>query len=348
MLTRAHNSAHDHPAADSSAVGIGVPFAKAHQRPSSDAGAFLLLAMGLRFYGGRCAGSRKARRFLCGGTPTRASSVSQRLASRKTDSGHKGVLMGKTLNLIGQRFGKLVVRAKAPSANGSARWECICDCGGTAVETTHRLTAGERRSCGCLKSEPKHGHATRGAKSRTYRAWESMMSRCYRPSAGGYQFYGGRGIKVCERWHAFPDFLSDMGECAADLTLERNDANADYGPGNCRWATRQEQDRNKRDTRFITINGRTQCLLDWTTETGINYETALNRLQRGWEPERAITEPANRENRWRAQEDALIRAFYPTEGTSMVGRLPGRTPNAVQRRAARIGVKSLKRGRGAT
>jgi hypothetical protein len=252
--------------------------------------------------------------------------------------------MDNTSNLIGQRFGKLVVRARAPRDGEAVRWDCICDCGGSATETTHRLISGQRRSCGCLKSAPAHGQARRGTKSATYRAWESMMGRCYRPSAGGYKFYGGRGIKVDDRWHVFANFLVDMGERPDGLTLERKDANADYGPSNCRWATRAEQNINKRDTHRITIHGRTMSLLEWVAETGVNYETALSRIQSGWDPERAVTESAG-ESYWRPQEDALIRAFYPTEGTSIASRLSGRTANAIQRRAARLGIKSVKRGR---
>lgn len=186
-----------------------------------------------------------------------------------------------------------------------------------------------------------HGHATRGAKSPTYRAWESMLGRCERPSAGGYEFYGGRGIAVCERWHKFENFLADMGERPDGMTLDREESNGNYEPGNCRWATRKVQNRNRRGTRFITIEGRTLCLLDWCAETGINYNTALDRILNGWDPVRAIAEPPTYEIRWQPQEDAMIREFWPAEGAAMASRLAERTAEAIQARAMVLRVRNL-------
>ena len=186
--------------------------------------------------------------------------------------------------------------------------------------------------------QPTHGHAVRTGRSPTYRAWESMIGRCYRASAGGYKFYGGRGIRVCERWHQFAAFLADMGERPDGMTLERKDSNADYEPSNCRWATRQEQNRNRRDTLLITIAGRTQCLLDWCAEKGVNYAAVRERIERGWEAERALTAP-RMDVPWCASEDAMLRAFWPTEGSRMQARLPERTAIAISDRARVLGVR---------
>ena len=90
-----------------------------------------------------------------------------------------------------------------------------------------------------------HGHTIFG-KSSTYISWQCMGSRCNNPKAAGYAYYGGRGIKVCERWHQFENFLADMGERPEGMTLDRVDSNGNYGPGNCRWATYSDQSRNQR------------------------------------------------------------------------------------------------------
>lgn len=100
-----------------------------------------------------------------------------------------------------------------------------------------------------------HGHSPKNYKSPTYRAWRAMMQRCYRPRQNGFERYGGRGIAVCERWHQFTNFLADMGEKPDGMTLDRIDADSNYGPQNCRWASWKYQARNKSSTVFLTFNG---------------------------------------------------------------------------------------------
>jgi hypothetical protein len=192
--------------------------------------------------------------------------------------------------------------------------------------------------------KPVHGHAIRAGRSATYRAWESMLGRCQRPTAGGYEFYGGRGITVCERWQSFDAFLSDMGERPDGMTLDRIDPNGHYEHGNCRWASRATQDVNKRSTRRITRQGRTQSLMEWSVELGLRYATVLDRLNSGWPVEMAFAEPS-RSNPWQPQEDALIRAFYPEEGPDVASRLPDRTRVAVEKRAQILRVRALHRRR---
>jgi hypothetical protein len=109
-----------------------------------------------------------------------------------------------------------------------------------------------------------------------------MMARCENANHHSYHRYGGRGITICETWHDFAGFLSDMGERPdADHSLDRIDNDRGYGPGNCRWATRVEQQRNRRNNRIITIDGLSLCVAEWAERTGINHESIRGRLRRG-------------------------------------------------------------------
>ena len=159
---------------------------------------------------------------------------------------------------VGQRLGRWFVLAEAErSADGHRRWLCRCGCGTERIVDGRSLRRGATRSCGCLLREVAasemrakmlvHGHAATADRSPTYRSWRSMIGRCTRPTDVSFKYYGARGIEVCERWRAsFVNFLADMGERPTGLTLDRVDVEGNYEPGNCRWATRSEQERNKR------------------------------------------------------------------------------------------------------
>jgi hypothetical protein len=148
-------------------------------------------------------------------------------------------------NLVGKRFGRLLVKARAGSTSaGAALWHCLCDCGHRHIARGGDLRAGKIKSCGCLMGNVRHG----GHGTPEYRAWMAMKTRCSNPRTIGWKNYGGRGIKVHDRWlTSFEMFLEDMGRKPTSRhTLERVNNALGYSPNNCAWATYQQQAQNKR------------------------------------------------------------------------------------------------------
>jgi hypothetical protein len=189
------------------------------------------------------------------------------------------------LDLTNKKFNRLTVDSFVGRDNfRDSVWSCVCDCGNIVEVTGGNLKKGNTKSCGCLKKEVKnehkikHGHTQHGVKSKVYTCWISMIQRCYNPNRDGYKNYGGRGIKVCERWHTFENFYNDMGDCPEGLTLDREDNNKDYTPENCRWATNKEQSNNTRRNHRVTYKGETKTLSQWAQDLGINK----SKLRRDW------------------------------------------------------------------
>jgi hypothetical protein len=140
----------------------------------------------------------------------------------------------------------------------------------------------------------RHGFA-RGGQDRTeYKIWRDMRQRCQDPKSINYADYGGRGIKVCERWESFIAFLEDMGlRPSGDHTLDRKNNDGNYEPGNCRWATRKEQHMNRRNTVYLEFNNQRKPLKQWAEELGLDHYLIRNRLKKGWSVEKALTEPVD-------------------------------------------------------
>ena len=202
--------------------------------------------------------------------------------------------MSRLIDRTGQRYGRLVVLGQAGSdKNRNRLWQCSCDCGKETVCRGDHLASGATQSCGCLHRE------TTGAASRThgqtgtkaYRAFSSAKRRCNYPKEDSYPLYGGRGIQFL--YPSFEAFLADLGEPPSEShTLDRINPDGHYKPGNCRWATTEEQANNKRSNRLLTFQGRTQTLAQWGKEVGIIPSTLGLRIDRyRWSVEKALTTP---------------------------------------------------------
>lgn len=177
--------------------------------------------------------------------------------------------MAELIDLTGRRFGRLIVLANTHERRaGQLLWQVRCDCGTVKSVSGQNLRRGEIVSCGCYVRELAKARMTRvnTKHGKTYTpawfTWSSMLSRCSNPESRSYPGYGGRGITVCARWSSFENFALDMGERPDGMTIERIDNDKGYEPGNCRWATMTEQNRNKRDTRKLTFDGRTMSTAD--------------------------------------------------------------------------------------
>ncbi len=193
----------------------------------------------------------------------------------------------------GEKYGRYTLIEKIP---GAASWLCKCDCGNIRKVRQDSLAKGASKSCGCWGAEQlskkmkKHGHAT--GYSPEYRAWHHMRERCYNTNNKRYEDYGGRGIRVCDRWlESFENFLLDMGlRPSKEHSLDRYpDNDGDYEPDNCRWGTRLQQMNGRRNTVFVEHEGEKYSITELAIKLG---------KSRDWVRARYIrkTGPINRKN----------------------------------------------------
>lgn len=188
---------------------------------------------------------------------------------------------------VGEKYGEYLVLSEAEPEVGTGRkmYLCRCTCGGENVVSGTSLRTGRQLRCyEC--AVVTHGES----KTPMYRVYIGMRRRCSNPKEPSYKHYGGRGIRVCERWEeSYENFLADMGPRPSDRhSIDRIDVNGNYEPGNCRWATWNEQSRNRRNNVFIEHEGARLCIADWSKKLGLNASVIGQRLARGLSPEEVL------------------------------------------------------------
>lgn len=215
------------------------------------------------------------------------------------------VMSKNPMDITGHRFGRLIAAFEVePSRRRDgrkSRWFLtVCDCGSSKSVMMNSLNRGLTRSCGCLASELaakhiskvryKHGATSNRRMTPEFKTWRSMIRRCESPSSASFKRYGAVGIKVCDRWRgSFANFLEDMGsKPCAEHTIDRLDNAKGYFPGNCRWATKDEQVLNRKRIRWITIGDTTMCIRDWAAARQMEQTKVAARLRLGWTAEQAL------------------------------------------------------------
>lgn len=188
--------------------------------------------------------------------------------------------MSRKLELAGKRFGNLYVISLVPDKIPNRhKWLCKCDCGNTYLAKGYNLANGRVKSCGCNQ---RKGHKTHGmSHTSLHKRWRSIKDRCTNPRCERYADYGGRGITICDEWEndfvAFMEWALSHGY-EESLTIDRIDVNGNYEPDNCRWITLKEQNMNKRNNHFLTFNGETHTLTEWSKIRNIPLSTIYCRI----------------------------------------------------------------------
>lgn len=210
------------------------------------------------------------------------------------------IKMGKINDLTGRRFGRLTALEYGGRKNGRTLWRCVCDCGEETITGYSNLLYGITKSCGCLGMENRirTGHNNRKAAQLSfcknmrehplYGLWSSILTRCYNANSISYRYYGGRGIRVCNRWLpdnlGFQHFIEDMGDRpSAEHSIDRIDVNGDYCPENCRWATMDLQANNRRGAVIVYYHGDRKPLTYICRLLGLNYNRVAHQIQKGFD-----------------------------------------------------------------
>lgn len=215
----------------------------------------------------------------------------------------------KITNLIGRKFDRITPLGFLGLGRHGARWLCRCDCGSIWVVIAVKLLNQTTRSCGCFRNDRiaslnrSHGLAVNRQRHPVLQVQSWMITRCYNQKDKKYSNYGGRGIRVCQRWHTPIFFYQDMGDPPTpEHSIDRKDNNGNYSCGKCeeclenewpmnvRWATRLQQARNKRNTRYLTARNLTLPVTEWAERlnNGLRASAILKRKKRGWSDEEAL------------------------------------------------------------
>lgn len=196
---------------------------------------------------------------------------------------------------VGHRFGQLTVQKLGPPENNRKVF-VQCDCGKTKWVDLHNILRGQTVSCGCWRRNKLRTHGEGGDRTpqgrkptREYSSWARMWQRCTNPKHPRYADYGGRGIRVCQRWRRYENFLTDMGRCSSKLSLERRNNNRGYSPSNCYWATTIQQAWNQRTSRKVTYKGECLPVTEWARRLSLSLSGLLYRVNQGWPLEKALS-----------------------------------------------------------
>lgn len=203
-------------------------------------------------------------------------------------------------DLTGQRFGRLLVLERCGSdKQKNATWKCLCDCGNQTVKSGVYLRNGDTKSCGCLHKETVTALMSTHKKSKTrlYRVWSGMKTRCYNPNSSNYKYYGGKGIKMCDLWandfDAFSEWAIkngyDENAPVQNCTIDRIDPLKGYSPENCRWVNQKRQCNNQTSNKILVCDGVEHTMSEWADILGIKYTTLRARIRRGHTIENMIS-----------------------------------------------------------
>lgn len=201
---------------------------------------------------------------------------------------------GKTKIQPGQVYGDLTVLERVIDDKKSLKWLCQCSCGVVKAINGSNVVTGRSQSCGCKQMEKIKAKLIRHGKTDDpiYAVWNAMLGRCHNEKNKQYKDYGARGIYVCDRWKLFDNFYADMGDPPLGGMLERVNNDGPYSRENCKWATRTEQNRNKRNTRRFPFKGEQLTLGEISDRIGITRNTLTSRIyQHGWPLEMAFNVP---------------------------------------------------------
>lgn len=202
-------------------------------------------------------------------------------------------------DITNQQFGRLlIVGPIGRDINRHIVWLCKCECGNMCDVSSNQLASRKKQSCGCLRIEIATDRVrTHGlSKHPLYSTWDSMIQRCKFTNHRAYKNYAGRGIEVCQEWQesiqSFIDHVEHLPYASEKgYSLDRIDNSLGYFPGNVRFASPAEQNRNMRSTHLLTYDSKTQCVEDWAKELGIPALTLRSRLRLGWNTEKALMQP---------------------------------------------------------